>query len=841
MNDRLKIYMIGNAHIDPVWLWRWSEGAAEIKATFRSALDRLNEFDDFIFASASAAYYEWVEQNEPAMFEEIKQRVKEGRWELTGGWWVEPDLNIPSGESFARHALYGQRYFMEKFGRTAKVAGNVDSFGQNAMLPQLLKKSGMPYYIFMRGASKPDEFGEYLFTWESSDNSRITTFRLATGYGDGKGNIVNEKIDQSLEYMKNKNYDFMCLYGVGNHGGGPTITNIKNIIKRREKMGSDALDFSTLENYFEDVVSKDYKLPVIANRDFQHETPGCYTAHVQVKLLNRKAEQRLLTAETMSAISALLVGRTDLAAEKNTAGQLRQAWKRVLFNQFHDVICGCSIKEAYDDIIDWYGEALSIGGEVLNSALQKISWNINTEGDRPARKCKEKIHPVMNPRLWEEDDRGIPMVVFNPHSWKITAPVQVRTVGVNSVSDDRGNMLPVQIIRGSQYNNEFDRTHTLFMGTIPAFGYRVFWLFQKEHTGPAKTNTLRSSGPNSVENDFYSIDFDPKTGSLNYLTDKRTGTNIFSKAACVPVVIDERTSDTWGHYIYSYRNEIGAFGNAAVSVIEQGPVRAWIRITSSYDRSELRQDFMLHAGSDLIEVRVRVDWRQKNQMLKLSFPLALSAPKAVFEIPYGTIERECDGDEMPAQNWVDLSGKNSKDDPYGMTVITDSKYGYDVMDSELRLTVIRSPLFAENANMSDISSRDVLAEHMDQGVHEFRYWLRPHTGLPDTAQTVKTALECNTEPAVIIESYHSGNLPLVYSGIKAEADNVTVTVFKRAEDNSGYILRAYETAGTPVKTQIDLPLLDRQINVSFGKHEIKTLFIPDDINVPAEEKNLVEY
>ena len=211
MSDTRKIYMTGNAHIDPVWLWRWPEGAAEIKATFRSALDRLNEFDDFIFASASAAYYEWVELNEPAMFEEIKQRVKEGRWEIIGGMWVEPDLNIPSGESFVRQTLYSQRYFMEKFGKIAKVGGNVDSFGQSGMLPQLLKKSGIPYYIFMRGAEKPGELNEFLFTWESADGSRITAFKLATGYGSGKENVIPEKINRTLELMKEKNHEFICL------------------------------------------------------------------------------------------------------------------------------------------------------------------------------------------------------------------------------------------------------------------------------------------------------------------------------------------------------------------------------------------------------------------------------------------------------------------------------------------------------------------------------------------------------------------------------------------------------------------------------------------------------
>jgi len=495
MNKSRKIFMTGNAHIDPVWQWRWPEGAAEIKATFRSALDRMKEFDKFIFASASASYYEWVEQNEPAMFEEIRARVKEGRWEIIGGMWVEPDVNIPSGESLVRQTLYSQRYFMEKFGKIATVGGNVDSFGQSGMLPQILKKSGMPYYIFMRGAELPGEFSENLFTWESSDGSRITAFKLATGYGDPGENAVKWKIGKTLECMEKKDYEFLVMYGVGNHGGGPTITTIKDIMIYREKMGREAVDFSSLENYFTNIDLKKYNLPLIKNRDLQHESPGCYSAHAQIKLLNRKSEQRLLAAEKMSALSSLLTEKTDMRNE------LRRAWKRVMFNQFHDVICGCSIKEVNDDITEWYGEALSIGGNVLNDAVQKIAWNIDTEGNRPARKCKEKLHPWMNPRLWEEDDRGVPMVIFNPHSWEITAPVQVRTVGINAVSDNDGNPLTIQIIRGSQYNNDFDRTHTLFIGTVPAFGYRVFWLYQKGRENQAEnliTGNFIDHGDNKI-------------------------------------------------------------------------------------------------------------------------------------------------------------------------------------------------------------------------------------------------------------------------------------------------------------------------------------------------------
>ena len=183
ISKKKKLYMIGNAHIDPVWLWQWQDGFHETKATFRSALDRMNEYADFVFVSSSAAIYEWVEQSDPEMFAEIKQRVAEGRWKIVGGWWIEPDCNIPCGESFVRQGLYGQRYFKEKFGVTANVGYNVDSFGHNGMLPQILKKSGMPYYVFMRPSPHEKGLPGRLFWWESDDGSRVLTFRIALEYG----------------------------------------------------------------------------------------------------------------------------------------------------------------------------------------------------------------------------------------------------------------------------------------------------------------------------------------------------------------------------------------------------------------------------------------------------------------------------------------------------------------------------------------------------------------------------------------------------------------------------------------------------------------------------------
>ena len=225
-----KLHMIGNAHLDPVWLWQWQEGFQEVKSTFRSALDRLDEYEDFIFTASSAAFYEWVEKGDPGMFEEIRARVVEGRWQIVGGWWIQPDCNIPGGESFARQALYGQRYFQEKFGTTARVGYNVDSFGHNCMLPQILAKSGLDYYVFMRPAPHEKGLPDDLFWWESDDGSRVLAFRIPFEYCT-TGEDLEKHVRRCAGEIREPFVHTMCFYGVGNHGGGPTKENIESILR----------------------------------------------------------------------------------------------------------------------------------------------------------------------------------------------------------------------------------------------------------------------------------------------------------------------------------------------------------------------------------------------------------------------------------------------------------------------------------------------------------------------------------------------------------------------------------------------------------------------------------
>ncbi len=455
----MKIHMVGNAHIDPVWLWRWQDGYAEVKATFRAALDRISEFPDFIFTCAGAVIIDWIEENDPQMFEEIRRRVSEGRWVIVGGWWIQPDCNIPSGESFARHSLYGQRYFREKFGRMSVVGYNVDSFGHSGMLPQIYTLSGMPFYVMMRPQEHEKELPSSLFWWESADGSRVLTFRVPINYGSWgypSGEPERKKIDDVASIAQKQGIDFMCFYGVGNHGGGPTRRSIRTIRDMQKEGEGREIVFSTPETYFREMLAAGKDIPVVKG-DLQHHASGCYSAHSETKASNRKAELRVIAAEKLASLAHGLTGFAYPAA------RLREAWEKVLFNQFHDVIGGCSVPEAYEDSREFYGQSLTVSAEVLNLSAQKISWAIDTSvpGGMPLSREKDWI-------LWEKDDLGTPVAVFNPLSWEVAAPIRIERK-LASVTDHDGAPLPLQHVRASRtlQDQEWD---SLFIGRVPGNG-----------------------------------------------------------------------------------------------------------------------------------------------------------------------------------------------------------------------------------------------------------------------------------------------------------------------------------------------------------------------------------
>jgi len=784
-----KVYLIGNAHLDPVWPWQWQEGFAEIKATFRSALDRMKEYEDFKFTSACGAYYMWIEQSDPEMFREIRERVREGRWCITGGWLLQPDCNIPCGESFARHALITQRYFQEKFGKMAETGYNVDSFGHNGSLPMILRQSRMKNYVFMRPSPEEKSLPAHLFLWESADGSRVKTYRIPHRYNiDGVRN--NRGVDQFgriAELADAEQCDQMAFYGVGNHGGGPTVT----LLDRMHKELDERFVYADPDTYF---AAQDTKNAPVVRDDLQYHAKGCYSACAEIKQGNRAAERSLLTAERMAVLSAKLTGMVYPAKD------LQYAWERVLFNQFHDILGGCSIREAYEDAAKVHGEAMAIADRVTNFACQQISWQIDTlAGHAPGYVSTEDAEVI-----------GYPVVVFNPHAFPVRASVHLRKV-YSRVTDATGKAIPRQTVRDSKTNHR-DKYATLFTASLPAFGYAVYRVF-RETEGAAFENPLTVTD-RLMENARIRVAFS-ENGELCSLFDKTRNVELLSAPTELALYDDEK-HDTWAHGEQFFKDRVPCDMRGSAHMIEQGPVRAGIRTVQSFGGSHIIRDYYLSADSDTVEVRVKIDFREKFRVLKFCFPLAGKGHRAYGKIPFGSIERPTDGGEQVCGDWIALQGSCG-----GIGIANDCKHSFEAQSNALSLTVLRSAMYADHFGQEH---RDEFCEFMEQGEHRFAYSIFPLRSLADAE---KRAKELQQPPIAVTETFHKGQLPTAFTGARLSAENVAVTAIKEHADGNGIILRCYETAGK--HTDVTLRLFDTEHRFRITHNTVKTFLFRDGL------------
>jgi len=794
-----KFYKIGHGHIDPVWLWPWQEGISIVHSTFRSALDRMKETPDFVFTSSSAQFYQWVADNDPQMLEEIKRRIAEGRWNAVGGWWVEPDVNIPSGEAMVRQGLYGQLTMQRLLGIRAKVAFNPDSFGHAGTLPQIFSLQGMNNYVFMRPDLREKNLPADLFWWESPDGTRVLTYRIQESYNEQRA--VNRRIEQILELRNAQPMkSFMAFYGVGDHGGGPTKATIQSIETLKNEKGAPTVFYSTVDKYFNDIRDdKTLNLPVVKD-DLQFHAVGCFSADVEIKKNNRLSEFALVTAEKISAVGSIIWG-AQYPKEK-----FADAWKQVLLLQFHDSLAGTSVSDHSQHAREGYNYALNIANTATAMAVQKLEWQIPSE-----------------------DPDSEYVVVFNPHAWEVKTNVEYDLNNKPNplVTNERGETLLAQIVQAQSVTG---RRRYLFNTTIPAMGYRQIRFRRGESVPESKV----SAAENRLENEFYRITFS-SDGQIG-IFDKEAGREVFKNGAtgCKGVIIDD-PSDTWSHevrdftkstsgsYNYTTQGEIGAFGNAKLKILENGPLRAAMRVQNAYGDSDMTIDWLLTAGSRNIEARVTLNWHEKLKMLKFSFPVDVDAPKATYEIPYGFIVRETKGEEDPGQRWIDVTGQRGAA-AYGLTVFNDAKYGYSINDSDMRITVTRSAPYAHHGprKLSDMDP-DGKCIWQDQGIQTMRMLLTPHKGGWQDVNAPRIAEEFIAPPVVIYQGIHGGRMSKSGSYLSVNVPNVIVSAVKLSENRNDGIIRLVETMGKDTAVTLRFPSADFQWNGSIKAFEIKTL------------------
>jgi alpha-mannosidase len=802
-SSQYHLYMIAYAHIDAVWLWPWHEAMSVVLSTFRSALDRMKHDSAFTFSETSAQFYKWVAENDPDMLAEIRQRVNEGRWEPFGGWWVEPDVNMPNGESLGRQGLLGQRLFQQVFGRQAKVAANPDSFGHTGTLPQILKLQEMEDYIFMR----PEEASKHLpadvFWWEGPDGTRTLTFRIPDTYGD-EGPLA-ERVKYAMK-LREPVKDMMVFYGAGDHGGGATDANIKSIREIIASPGSPKLTYATPEEYFAEIRTlKGVNLPVVQG-DLQHHSVGCYTAESRMKKDNRTTEMALTTAEKMASLGSVVWGVAYPRAEFTTA------WERVLFEQFHDSMAGTALPEHYVQARHAYGFAQDVANQAIFLSLERLAWQVPTE-----------------------DPHSDYLVVFNPHAWSTQLGVEYDLdwfpAVASELADEQGQNVAHQWVQGSTIVG--DRHTLVFQAPLPAFGYRQFRV--REASSQQTTPSVVHASTDTLENDHLRVTFS-KNGTIG-IFDKDSRQEVFeAPTAGARAIVLNDPSDTWSHDVVSYSDELGAFGGAELRVLETGPIRGRVRMRTRYGASTLDTDWILYEGSRTIEARCSLDWHEHLRILKLSFPVQVDEPRSTYEVAFGYIERKNDGAENPGQRWIDLTGKRAGQD-YGLAVINDAKYGYSVLNNDMRISVTRGAVYAQHRPAKLKPNGTYIWQ--DQGIQTFRMWLVAHAGSWQSAGLVRLAEELTAPVPVLYQGIHPGTRPQSGSFLSVDVGNVVVTALKKAEEGQDLILRCYETDGRATTATLQIGFMKQQWRGNFRPLEIKSLRIPSN-GEAIREVNLLE-
>ncbi len=729
-------HLLGHGHIDLAWLWQTPEMIQVTKDTFKSALSMMEKYPEFKYSQSSAATYWWMEQYAPDLLAQIKQRVKQGRWDPVGGMWSECDSNMPSGEALVRQFLYGQRYMKQQLGKSATAGWAPDTFGHAWSLPQILRKGGMESYTFMRCRPSDEPFW-----WVGLDGSRM--FCSPTeNYNSTVGDWIGGRLVRNEAATKGGK-DIAVVYGVGDHGGGPTMRDIEAAIELNKTKVYPNVKFDTAyqANKALKAQKADYEtVDTELNFIFQ----GCYTSQAAVKKANRQLENLLPQSEAFSAVA-------QRYGASYPSKDIFTAWRHTLFNQFHDILDGSGIHPIYDDAAREYQQAIRLGQSALSLSLDAITRNIKVSGDS--------------------------VVVYNPMAWPRSDVVELPNPGNADISV------------GDPGDCQKEEGKLVFIARdVPAMGYKLFPIRQ---TAPASTPPVKSS---------VSATLDPQTGCLNSVKDATGRELLTSGRNANELWFHRETGDGWNIYPTGVIDKITA--NADIITLVEGPVRSIRRVTLKQDKSEYVQDIVQYASLPRLDIRYKVSWQDRKTMLKADFPLDIKGASARFEIPFGSIVRAADGNEVVTQKWVDLSNQQR-----GVALLNDSKYGVSVNGSTIRMTLLRQPIAPD--------------PNGDVGDHEFALSLYPHDGDWAKGDVVRKGYEFNNPLIAVRTAAHAGSLPEAHSYLEGSA-NVVVTAMKKAEDSNDLVVRFYEHAGKASEAVITL---DRPVAsaVEMDNMEWKTL------------------
>lgn len=780
-----EIIMAGHSHLDVAWLWTVREITRKTARTFSNNLALMDNYPDFKFTQSQAVLYDFMKKHYPDIFERVKEKVKNGQWEIVGNAWVEADTNIASGEALIRQLLYGREFFMKEFGVSSDIYWLPDCFGFTWALPQIIKRSGMKYFMTSKlFYNDTNEFPYSVFRWRAHSGDEILAYLCKKPY----------QSEYDAEYIttlrknnrQNSIVDLSCgMFGYGDGGGGCTFNQVERG-KRLEKLpGMPKTRNGKVSEFFHAIDDDFDKLPVYDGELYYENHRGTFTSQAFIKKNNRRGEFMMRNAEIFNVFGG------DYPAE-----DMEKAWKILLINQFHDILPGTSIHEAMENTREEYAELRELGGKLIRDGKNKILNNVSVKDDS--------------------------VLVWNMLTWQTKGIVKAEIpYAAKGIKNSDGKVLASRV-----YDKDGKHYIEFYADPVPAFGYGVFTLCDET----AEFDTIKAT-KNSLENKYLKITLDDN-GLLDEVIDKQTGRQILTgKGNLLTISHDKPIHESAWNMEFDYQMKFWPLDKAeSIEVVEASPLRGVIRVVRKFHESTITQDIILEKDKPTVDFDTTVDWHEREKVLKAEFPVDIRSRSASCEIAHGDAEYPTHYNtsydqakfEFCAHKWADLS-----EGGYGASIINDCKYGYNVHDNVMKITLLRGPILPDPVG--------------DIGMHSFRYSFYPHTGTWRDADTVRLGFEENIRlDGEFIKA--TGGSDVGHTFARIEGDSVILDAVKPAQDGNGIIIRMYESETRHCKAKVwfdldyssvvecnlmecdehEIPCINGEFEFTMKPHEVKT-------------------
>jgi len=781
------IHLICNAHLDPVWQWRWEEGAAEAITSFGIAARLLREFPTFVFNHNEAILYRWVQEHDPALFKEIQDLVREGRWCISGGWDLQPDVNMPGTESIIRHIAEGRQFFLEHFGARPIVAYNFDSFGHSGGLPQILTKAGYKMYVHMRPFQKDLPLPSDLYRWRGIDGSEVVAYRvLFEAYNTFPDKTV-ERIRAGIDIALKLQRATPVFWGLGDHGGGATRRELEQIHELMKQETSVEIIHSSTERYYEAIRDLIPALPVVEG-DLQRVFTGCYTSMSRLKRRMQRNLGELVQTEGLRAATWWTEGQ-DYPSD-----QIRDAWRDHLFNDFHDILPGSSIESGELDALDLYGRSSETARRLRLGAASGFS---------------KGRHRILE----------IPVTVMNMNPGACRVPVELEYM-IDPLPKLEGQWhARLFTIDGSEIPVQEEAAESLLLAD--EWRRKVCFNAVLPHIGASYYRIEIHEGPKVPDTVSPMVRCSTSESGLVASLDAGNGREVLAGEALKGLLVED-LADSWGMEEWSYGTVLGTFAAIPGSsvVLEDGPIRKITEAAFECGSSRIVCRTLAYSGFPFLEFRFRVHWNEDRKRLKLSIPTVFRSSDAFCEVPGGAIVRPRNGQEHVQGRWLILRGTVGGK-PTALGIVNSGQYGFDLTDGEVRLSVLRSALYCHERSFDLGAPR--YRKHMDQGVHDFKVLLVAG-GTTDIVKALPGLADWLSAPPFALAHYPIGDEnPVQREIMSVDPGNIRLIACKRSWDANALVMRFQEAVGEETEGIVRLLSPSVSARLKFRPYEIKTI------------------